>query len=80
MFWILKDIHKCKSVAEILRTRLTTVQRIELSSDYTKENLFKRVLKADMDNIRTTMNDIDLETFDDAVNSIIEAKHVYIVA
>lgn len=70
-----------KVLQEILRTRLTTVQRIELSSDYTnEENLFKRVLKADMDNIRTTMNDIDLETFDDAVNSIIEAKHVYIVA
>ena len=70
-----------KVLQEILRTRLTTVQRIELSSDYSnEENIFKRVLKADMDNIRTTMNDIDLEAFDDAVNSIIEAKHVYIVA
>ncbi len=70
-----------KVLQEILRTRLTTVQRIELSSDYSnEENICKRVLKADMDNIRTTMNDIDLEAFDDAVNSIIDAKHVYIVA
>lgn len=70
-----------KVLQEMLRTRLTTVQRIELTSDYdNEESILKRVLKADMDNIKMTMGDADLKAFDDAVNSIIEAKHVYIVA
>ncbi|NLN49764.1 MAG: MurR/RpiR family transcriptional regulator [Clostridiales bacterium] len=70
-----------KVLQEMLRTRLTTVQRIELTSDYDdEESILKRVLKADMDNIKVTMGDADLKAFDNAVNSIIEAKHVYIVA
>lgn len=70
-----------KVLQEILRTRLTTVQRIELTSGYSnEESILKRVLKADMDNIRITMDDADLKAFEDSVNSIIEAKHIYIVA
>ncbi len=70
-----------KVLQEMLRTRLTTVQRIELTSDYDdEESILKRVLKADMDNIKITMGDADLKAFEDSVNSIIEAKHIYIVA
>ncbi|MCK9216761.1 MAG: MurR/RpiR family transcriptional regulator [Firmicutes bacterium] len=70
-----------KVLQEILRTRLTTVQRIELTSDYSnEESILKRVLKADMDNIRITMSEADLKAFEDSVNSIIEADHIYIVA
>ncbi len=70
-----------KVLQEMLRTRLTTVQRIELTSEYDgEESILKRVLKADMDNIRVTMSDADIKVFDDAVKSITEAKHIYIVA
>ncbi len=70
-----------KVLQEMLRTRLTTVQRIELTTEYDdKESILKRVLKADMDNIKITLGDADIKAFEDAVNSIIEAKHVYIVA
>lgn len=70
-----------KVLQEILRTRLTTVQRIELTSDYSnEESILKRVLKADMDNIRITLSEADLKAFEDSVNSIIEADHIYIVA
>ncbi len=70
-----------KVLQEILRTRLTTVQRIELTSDYSnEESILKRVLKADMDNIRLTIGEADLKAFDDSVNSIINAEHIYIVA
>lgn len=70
-----------KVLQEMLRTRLTTVQRIELTTEYDdKESILKRVLKADMDNIKITLGDADIKAFEDAVNSIIEAKHIYIVA
>ncbi|MFA7572141.1 MAG: MurR/RpiR family transcriptional regulator [Lutispora sp.] len=70
-----------KELQEMIRTRLTTVQRIEMSNDYSnEENAFKKVLKADIDNLRITMDSIDFRVFEAAVKSITEAKHVYIVA
>ena len=70
-----------QELQKIIRTRLTTVQRIEMTSDYSdEENILKRVLKADIDNLRVTMDDIDFKVFEEAVNSIVEAEHVYIIA
>ena len=70
-----------QELQKIIRTRLTTVQRIEMTSNYSnEENILKKVLKADIDNLRITMDDIDFKVFEEAVNSIIEAKHIYIVA
>ncbi|MPM43018.1 HTH-type transcriptional regulator MurR [bioreactor metagenome] len=66
---------------EMIRTRLTTVQRIEMSADYSsEENTLKKVLKADIDNLRITMDSIDYKVFEASVKSITEAKHIYIVA
>src|SRR5690606_14295957 len=39
----------------------------------------KGVLKSDMENIRPTMEKIDYETFDAVVNSIFEAKRIFII-
>lgn len=70
-----------QELQKMIRTRLTTVQRIEMTSDYSnEENVLKKVLKADIDNLRVTMDDIDFKIFEEAVNSIVEAKHIYIVA
>ena len=70
-----------QELQKMIRTRLTTVQRIEMTSDYSnEENVFKKVLKADIDNLRITMDEIDFRVFDEAANSIVEAKHIYIVA
>ncbi|HCJ56797.1 MAG TPA: N-acetylmannosamine kinase [Clostridiaceae bacterium] len=66
---------------EMIRTRLTTVQRIEMSADYSsEENTLKKVLKADIDNLRITMDSIEYKVFEASVKSITEAKHIYIVA
>jgi DNA-binding MurR/RpiR family transcriptional regulator len=64
----------------MVKTRLTTVQRIEMSSDYTdKDSILKNILKSDMDNIRSTMEGIDNENFEKAVKNISEAKSIYIL-
>jgi DNA-binding MurR/RpiR family transcriptional regulator len=65
---------------ELIKTKLTSVQRIEISSDLiTEENVLKSVLKADMENIRATLEKLNANTFDDIVKTIFRAKRIYIV-
>lgn len=69
-----------KALQELIRNKLTTVQRIELSNDFiSEENALKGVLKADMENIRVTLEKINHTTFTDVVNSIFKAKKIYII-
>lgn len=65
---------------EMVKTRLTTVQRIEMSSDYSnEESILKNVLNADIENIRSTMDEIDDDVFEIVAKNIIESKSVYII-
>jgi len=69
-----------KQLQEMVKTKLTTVQRIEMSSDYTsKDSVLKNILKSDMENIRSTIEEIDTSSFDEAVKRISEAKSIYII-
>ncbi|MBK5240515.1 MurR/RpiR family transcriptional regulator [Clostridium sp.] len=69
-----------KALQELIKNKLTTVQRIELSNDFiTQENALKGVLKADMENIRATLEKINHKTFEDVVNSLFKAKKIYII-
>ncbi len=69
-----------RELQELIKTKLTTVQRLEMSKDYSNESaVLKKVLKADMDNIRATIEEIDAEVFQKVVNSIFDAKRIYIL-
>ena len=69
-----------KALQELIKNKLTTVQRIELANDFiSEENALKGVLKADMENIRATLEKINHKTFDDVVKSIFSAKKIYII-
>ncbi|MBU3159215.1 MurR/RpiR family transcriptional regulator [Clostridium frigoris] len=69
-----------KALHELIKNKLTTVQRIELSNDFiTQENALKGVLKADMENIRATLEKINHKTFEDIVNSLFKARKIYII-
>lgn len=69
-----------KALQEMIKNKLTTVQRIELSNDYiSQENALKGVLKSDMENIRATLEKISYKTFDSVVNSLFGAKKIYII-
>lgn len=69
-----------KSLQELIKNKLTTVQRIDLSNEYIANGYaLKGVLKADMENIRSTMEKINYTTFEDVINSIFEAKRIYII-
>ena len=69
-----------RSLQQLIRNKLTTVQRIELSNDYiTQENALKNVLKADIENIKATLEKINYQTFEDIVNSLFKARKIYII-
>lgn len=69
-----------KALQELIKNKLTTVQRIELSNDFiSEENALKGVLKADMENIRATLEKINHKTFEDVVELIFQAKRIYII-
>ncbi len=69
-----------KALQELIKNKLTTVQRIELSNDYvSEESALKGVLKSDMENIRATLEKINHNTFQDVVDNIFEAKRIYIM-
>lgn len=69
-----------KALQELIKNKLTTAQRIELSNDFiTEENALKGVLKADMENIRSTLEKINHKTFEEVVELIFKAKKIYII-
>ena len=69
-----------KSLQELIKTKLTTVQRVEMSKEYSNDFItLKKVLRADIENIKGTLDDIDPESFETAINKIITAKKIYIV-
>ncbi len=68
-----------KSLQEQLRNKLTAVQRVQLASDMPEEDVLKNVLKADMNNIRSTLENVDNNVFSGAVHALLEAEHVYVI-
>lgn len=65
---------------ELVRNKLTTVQRISISDRYSNKNdALKRVMEKDIDNIHNTINEIDTEKFQEAIDLILKARHVYIL-
>ena len=68
-----------KSLQDIVKVKLTTVQRLELSNLISTDHALKGVLKADMENIRATLEKINEKTFEDIINAIFEARTIYII-
>jgi DNA-binding MurR/RpiR family transcriptional regulator len=68
-----------KALQEMIRNRLTTAQRIQLTSEIDSNDILKTVLKADINNLRTTMESVDCDAFANAVEAILKAGHVYII-
>jgi len=69
-----------KALQELIKNKLTTVQRLSMSEDYSNKGEFlKKVLKADMENIRNTIDDINSDVFEKVIDSVFEAKRIYIL-
>ena len=69
-----------KKLQEIIRNRLTAVQRIEITSgQLSRVDVVQKVLQADIDRIKHTMDNINMNDFNDAVDRIVKAKTIYIL-
>ncbi len=69
-----------RALQEMIRGRLTSVQRIEASSGTLPgNNLMMSVMKRDMEMTRMAMEQMEPSEFDRVVDKIISAKHIYIV-
>lgn len=69
-----------KSLQEIVRTRLTAVQRIEVANDRMgDDDILDKVLTSDAEKIKSSLENINRESFNAAVDSIIGAGTIYIL-
>lgn len=68
-----------RSLQELIRNKLTSVQRIQMSSDMDQNDVLRSVLKADMNNIRATIDMIDNASFHNVLDAILDARNIYII-
>jgi len=69
-----------KALQEMIRNKLTAVQRIEVSNDrMSNVDILPAVMHADAENIRLTLEEVDRESFDASVEAILSARRVYIL-
>lgn len=68
-----------KNLQETVKSRLTSVQRVEAAGRYEGGDFVTKALSADIDMIKKTRDSIDRDTFKGAVNAINRAKKIYIL-
>ncbi|MEQ2129241.1 MurR/RpiR family transcriptional regulator [Caldanaerobacter subterraneus] len=68
------------ALQELIKTKLTTVQRLEMTEEKDEIAVLNNVLKSDIENIKETLHEIDKEDFRKVVSKILEASKIYIVA
>ena len=69
-----------RSLQKMIRNRLTTVQRIEVTNDRLgDQDLLSMVLQSDIDKLRQTLEELDRESFTRAVDAIVSARKIYII-
>ncbi len=69
-----------KALQELVRGKLTSVQRIRASNDQIDEtDVMGSVMQRDMDSIRGAIEQVDREEFDRVVEQLSQARHIYLL-
>ena len=72
--------HLQRALQEMIRNKLTSVQRMEVAGDRMGgRDVPQTVLHADTDMIRVTLDEIDRDAFQGAVDALMGAKRIYIL-
>ena len=72
--------HLQRALQEMIRNKLTSVQRMEVAGDRMGgRDVLQTVLHADTDMIRVTLDEIDRDAFQGAVDALRGAKRIYIL-
>lgn len=69
-----------KSLQEMIRNRLTSVQRIEVANSMIDDtDIVKSVVSSDIQNLQATLEVLEQDSFNKSIDAIINAKRIYIV-
>lgn len=69
-----------RALEELVKNKLTSIQRMEVTSDrIDKTHVLKSVLQSDAEKIKHTLEEIEPEVFDQAIDMILAAKNIYIL-
>ena len=69
-----------RSLQKMIRRRLNSVQRIEVSNDRIGDHdILSTVLQSDMEKIRLTLEAVDRDSFELAADAIVSARRIYII-
>ncbi len=69
-----------KSLQEMIRNKLTSIQRIEVANDRIgTRDILPDVMHSDIEKIRMTLEELDRNQFNAAVDAVVNAKRIYIL-
>lgn len=69
-----------RALEELVRNKLNSIQRMEVTyGRVPQEKILDNVLQSDIDKIKLTLDQIDHEAFNMAVQTILNAKNIYII-
>lgn len=69
-----------KALEELVRTKLNSIQRMEVTyGRITQSEILESVLHSDIDKIKLTLANIDQNAFELAVDTILNARRIYII-
>ena len=69
-----------RALQELIRTRLTAVQRVDVTNSLIgDDDVLDKILGADAEKIRRTLDEIDRKSFETAVDKIVSAQSIYII-
>ena len=69
-----------KALQEMIRSKLTTVQRIEVSNDrMSDQDVLSKVVQSDIEKLRMSLEEMSREEFSTVVDAIVGARKIYIL-
>lgn len=69
-----------KALGELVRTKLNSIQRMEVTyGRISQSEILKTVLQSDIEKIKLTLAAIDHEAFELAVDTILNARRIYVI-
>lgn len=69
-----------KALEEMVRNKLNSIQRMEVTyGRISQSKILETVLQADMEKIKNTLDNLDENAFEIAVDTILSARKIYIV-
>lgn len=70
-----------EGLQELIKNKLTTVQRVEMANeDYSDDStILSKVLKSDINNIKSTLDELNEKAFEEASTRILKSRKIYIL-